>query len=166
MENTSLGSKKVYWYIENSFVGNDEQIKYEFMAFDETTADTFQVILIAESNDACFDTLTKYLPFKYETIFYIPTGFTPNGDGLNDVFYIEGEGIKTEGFEFSIFDRWGKELFRTEDPKSGWNGIQNNGEYFQQGAYSYVLKYIDRDNEPKAIRGEITISRSGPKKGL
>ncbi|MDP4964668.1 MAG: gliding motility-associated C-terminal domain-containing protein [Salibacteraceae bacterium] len=166
LESTSLGAKKVYWYIENSFIGNDEQIKYEFIAFDEASADTFQVILIAESKDACFDTLTKYLPFKYETIFYIPTGFTPNGDGLNDVFYIEGEGIKTEGFEFSIFDRWGNELFRTEDPKAGWNGIQNNGEYFQQGAYSYVLKYIDKDNEPKAIRGEITISRSGPKKGL
>jgi gliding motility-associated-like protein len=166
LESTSENTKSVVWLIDAYIAGNETKIRYEFISIDENLADTFDVTLVAESSDGCFDTISKVLPFKYETIFYIPTSFTPNDDGLNDVFYIQGEGIKEEGYELMIFDRWGEQVFQSNDPKEGWRGIDPNSKLSPNGVYSYLLSYLDRNDEPKAIRGQVTISRAGSKKGL
>jgi gliding motility-associated-like protein len=54
----------------------------------------------------------------------VPTAFTPNGDGVNDVIYVDGWGIKKLNY-FRIFNRWGQVLFESNDIKIGWNGIYN-----------------------------------------
>lgn len=59
------------------------------------------------------------------TYIYVPNTFTPNGDGLNDVFKIAGENIYV--LKMYIFNRWGEEIFETNDPKKGWDGNQKNG---------------------------------------
>ena len=63
----------------------------------------------------------------------IPNVFTPNGDGINDIFLISGLGIKT--FSASIFDRWGREVFRTIDIKESWDGKDAD-----DGTYYYIIK--------------------------
>lgn len=66
--------------------------------------------------------------------FYIPSAFTPNGDGRNDLFrpLIFGNLIK---YEFAIYNRWGQELFRTKDHTKGWNGKLSG---FEQGSFVFV----------------------------
>ena len=51
---------------------------------------------------------------------YVPNGFSPNGDGQNDVLYVRGGGV-TE-MSWVIYDRWGEKVFETTDPKQGWDG--------------------------------------------
>src|SRR4051794_21122795 len=51
---------------------------------------------------------------------YNPSAFTPNGDGLNDTFGIKGDGIKN--YHIYVFDRWGKVIFESSNPKEQWDG--------------------------------------------
>ncbi|MDD2636547.1 MAG: PKD domain-containing protein [Bacteroidales bacterium] len=70
---------------------------------------------------------------------YIPTAFTPNNDGKNDIFYIRGKG--TTVFELNIFNRNGDLIYHSTNPQEGWDGtIQGTGKKLPNGAYVYHTK--------------------------
>ena len=75
---------------------------------------------------------------------FIPTAFTPNGNDRNEEFRIIAYGVKK--FELRIYDRWGHEVFFTDDLYTGWNG-KFNGEEVPQGTYVYkcYIKYLNGD---------------------
>jgi len=91
---------------------------------------------------------------------FIPSVFTPNGDGLNDVFEAtpQCKYIGLKSFELRIYNRWGQLEFRTNDIHKGWNGMYKNQEV-PQGVYLYVVKYSLLQNEPAEQRGTITLIR-------
>lgn len=72
-------------------------------------------------------------------LFY-PTGFTPNGDNLNDHFSVFGQYIS--GFRMSIFNRWGELLYTTQNLTEGWDGSYN-GRQMPEGTYTFVAEIID-----------------------
>lgn len=76
---------------------------------------------------------------------FVPNTITPNGDGVNDVFLVSAQGVYT--FELVIFDRWGNEVFRTEDQTEAWTG-GINGYFVQDGAYTYMIKALDKFGIP------------------
>lgn len=106
----------------------------------------------------CFTANANYTVDIYpETFLSMPTTFTPNGDGANDVIYLEGWGIK-ELVEFRIFNRWGEEIFFTTDKEEGWNGyykgvLQNND------VYAYKIKAFTWRDEEKTLEGYINLMR-------
>ncbi len=67
---------------------------------------------------------------------YVPNTFTPNGDGINDYFFVQGEAIHS--FKIQIFNRWGDLIFESNDVANGWDG-KFNGNYVPQGAYVFKL---------------------------
>lgn len=78
---------------------------------------------------------------------YAPNAFTPDNDGLNDVWNVEYDGELTS-FSLIIFDRDGNVVFRSADAKEYWIGNVNGGEYYaKDGVYNYLIKY-------SAVRGE------------
>jgi len=68
---------------------------------------------------------------------YIPNVFTPNGDGVNDLFQVYGNTIET--MRLVIYNQWGQELFITTDRQKGWDGIYK-GNQSPAGRYSYALE--------------------------
>lgn len=75
-----------------------------------------------------------YLP----TLLYVPDAFSPNNDGVNDLFLPKGDGIID--FEIRIFDRWGNLIFYSDDMNKGWDGKVNEGrEVAQQDTYIYLI---------------------------
>jgi gliding motility-associated-like protein len=68
--------------------------------------------------------------------YYIPSAFTPNGDGLNDTFGVKGEGISD--FHILIYNRWGTVIFESTSPKKHWDG-KYEGQKVEQGTYVYQL---------------------------
>ena len=87
---------------------------------------------------------------------YVPNAFTPNGDGINDVFRIP-RGMKIQLEEFSIYDQWGNKVFTTTNRNSGWDG-RFNGKDSYAGGYVYIIKGI-ADNKRKQLKGTVTLVR-------
>ncbi|MGE0567782.1 MAG: gliding motility-associated C-terminal domain-containing protein, partial [Bacteroidia bacterium] len=85
---------------------------------------------------------------------YIPNVFTPNFDGLNDVFLVYGTGI-TE-VEMTIFDRWGEKLYFTDDRFKGWDGTYK-GQEGKQDVYTYLVTYKTLDGKKHTKTGHVTL---------
>lgn len=107
------------------------------MTFTATTIDTM----------GCFSTKNTFtIEILPKSSVDVPTAFTPNGDGINDVIYVDGWGIKKLNF-FRIYNRWGQLLFESTDINVGWDGTyqgvpQNMETYVWQVS---VETYIDKD---------------------
>ena len=88
---------------------------------------------------------------------YVPTAFTPNNDGLNDVFtpYLFGE-IKY--FHFQVFNRWGQTVFRSTTPGTGWDG-NYKGLQQESSVFVWVCSYQLAGGETEQKRGTVTIVR-------
>ena len=95
---------------------------------------------------------------------YIPTAFTPNGDRLNDWFYIRGFGLKSINY-FRIFDRWGREVFSRKHfaanvENMGWNGNLPGGSLpAATSSYAYIAEVICSEGIPVIMRGTVTLIR-------
>jgi len=90
---------------------------------------------------------------------YIPTGFTPDYDGKNEIFVAKGNGISDEGFVMRIYDRWGEEIFISDDIHKGWNGKVKNGSYGKPGIYPYLINFIDIYGVPHERSGTVALIR-------
>jgi len=92
------------------------------------------------------------------TYFYLPNAFTPNGDGLNDVFRPVSNEILD--FHLIIYNRWGQMIFETSDSGNGWNGTFR-GSNCEPGVYTYILTYGDKNTKgnTKKISGFVTLVR-------
>ncbi len=92
----------------------------------------------------------------------IPSAFTPNNDGRNDLFLpIKPDNCMITDFEMQVFNRWGKLIFQTRNPDDGWDG-RDNGQSAPSDVYVYWLKYtaIGNDNEiNESTRGDVTLIR-------
>lgn len=89
---------------------------------------------------------------------YVPNSFTPNGDGVNDVWYPEISGW-TE-VETLVFNRWGEIIFSSTNPNLPWIGDVRKGSYFApEGVYSYVIKAKFTSSEAREFNGFISLIR-------
>ena len=103
-------------------------------------------------------TITTTVIVKDTTKYIFPTGFTPNGDGLNDVFRITvAPGSVLEGYSLSIFNRFGQRVFFSHDPAAGWDGVFNDVPQ-EIGAYFYMAT-ITVHSEEKIVKGDLTLVR-------
>ncbi len=92
-------------------------------------------VLKSDAGYGCRDADTVCVNVMRDDVIYIPNSFTPNGDGINDVFLPEGDGM-TE-LQLSIYDRWGHQLFTGHD--TGWDG-SSKGKLCEQGVYVYRVE--------------------------
>jgi gliding motility-associated-like protein len=94
-------------------------------------------------------------------VIYIPNSFTPNGDGINDLFSIFGNEFAGSVRSMNIFDRWGNALytqfdFAINDPSQGWNG-SFRGQPMDPGVYIYVVEVVMSDGDLRQFHGEVTL---------
>lgn len=85
----------------------------------------------------------------------IPTAFSPNGDGNNDVLYVLGN---LTDIDFEIYNRWGQLVFKTNDPSRGWDGTYN-GEPLNPAVFAYHITGRGPTGETVDRRGNITLVR-------
>nr|MBP7496483.1 gliding motility-associated C-terminal domain-containing protein [Bacteroidales bacterium] len=91
-----------------------------------TTTDTFYIKLVVKDAYNCSDSITKFLWVKEDFRVFIPTAFSPNDDYINDYLLIKGTSIDTKDFDLKIFNRWGNEVFKTNNISEGWDGRFNS----------------------------------------
>ena len=97
-------------------------------------------------------------PATIDTTVNIPSGITPNGDGLNDVFIIDLLVTNPDEFpdnELVIFNRWGDIVYQASPYLNDWTGTNQGGEALPQGTYYYVLRLNIQDG--LIFKGDVTI---------
>lgn len=122
--------------------------------------DYFVVITTPQLCESIFDiTVVEDCP----AYLFVPNAFSPDGDGLNDVW--KPEGTRLNDYQLWIYDRWGSVIFETTDIDTPWVGQCRGGEYFvEPGVYSYVIVYnVKQDSgvtsEDVRMKGNVTVIR-------
>ena len=116
---------------------------------------TYIVQLIASNSSQCPDTATsKVIVYKLT----VPNVFSPNGDGVNDIFTIDATGVPT--IDVEIYNRWGTKIYEWNTTNGGWDGRNIiNGLPSEDGTYYYILKAIDVKGIEYNETGFITLIR-------
>lgn len=121
-------------------------------------ADTVTYLLKATSDAGCvgFDTVNYYV---FETIpeIFVPSGFTPNGDGMNDILKPILAGLK-ELTNFNVYNRWGNLVFSTNEENTGWDGTFK-GNQQAAGTYVFIARAIDFSDRILEKRGTVVLIR-------
>ena len=111
----------------------------------------------------CVDTAILMVNVYYQSHIAMPNTFSPNGDGVNDYFYVISGVAVARVNQFQIFSRWGEKVFEISnvlpnDYVSGWNGMYK-GRQAPAGTYVYVLILGLTDGTSETYRGNITLMR-------
>lgn len=117
----------------------------------------YTIMQIVINEFGCPDTAWINVEVTPEHRFYVPNTFTPNGDGVNDVFMPAVMGA--EQYHFMIFDRWGMLLFETYDLNTGWDG-RFKGNRCQIDTYVWKVDYLDIEHEESvSVIGHVNLIR-------
>lgn len=119
---------------------------------------TYNLLAINSQNGTdCYDTASVFVYVEHCAL-YIPSAFTPNGDGLNDLFGPAGVVSDNAFYEFIIYDRWGAVAFKTNDKYAQWDGKKDFQE-LPPGVYTYVIRVSEKSIEPYQLTGTVTLLR-------
>lgn len=120
---------------------------------------SYNVMLAITNQYGCRDTVTKKITVEDEFAFYIPNAFTPNEpDGVNDIFNVKGTGFLSDSFEMYIFDRWGEQIYFTDNVMKGWDGTaKGSGVRAKQDVYVYKIVLKDFQLKKRQYVGHVTL---------
>ena len=115
---------------------------------------------IVYNNFGCPDTFSREVTVEEFYSFYLPTSFTPDHDGTNGIFIPYTTGVSPANYEMQIFDRWGKEIFSSNDILLGWDGHSpESNSMVPGGMYVYHFKYSDYKNRVHEAAGTVMVLR-------
>lgn len=119
----------------------------------------YTIKLLAYNNTlGCADSISKTVTVLDHCFIAVPTGFTPNNDGLNDYFWPHNA-IKAENYDFKVFNRWGQLIFHSRNWKEKWDG-KINGVLQGTGVFVWMLSYTHKDTrKPVFQKGTVTLIR-------
>lgn len=147
-DNTSLGADNYEWTI-GDYTSSNEDEEYTFTQIGE-----YDIQLIVTNDLGCSDTISGVL--NIPALFWIPNVFSPNGQGDNELFFIDAIGIKE--YRLQIFDRWGLMMF--ESTNSAWDGNnQRNNLPVPEGTYYFIYSAIDQDGKLYEYTGPLSLFR-------
>ena len=119
---------------------------------DETT--TYQVMYMSPYGCASSDTVLVLV--NYAKRVGVPSAFSPNGDGNNDVLFVKGEGIVNMSFQ--LYNRYGEMIFQSDDQRIGWDGTYK-GRLENPAVFTWVLHYTFEYGELGMLKGNTTLVR-------
>lgn len=114
----------------------------------------YTVLLEVENEEGCASSATDEVCVEDAFALYAPNAFSPNDDGINDVFGVSITVADPSFFELTIYDRWGSQQYISSSPYKPWEG-----ENFAQGVYIWKVRVRDRDNKIQERTGHVTLIR-------
>jgi gliding motility-associated-like protein len=156
--NTSVAADSYFWNFGQLGSSVEEN---PTMYFTGEEPGFYEACLTAETDFGCIDTICKTIELEGEYSIYLPNAFTPDGDGLNEVFKPVMQGVDPSEYLFVIFNRWGEKVFESKDPSRGWIGNHRGGNHYVPPAvYNWQLKVKNRfTGEIEKMSGHISVLR-------
>ncbi len=155
-QNTSIGYNKYAWFYNDAVNYTDSTHEHPLHYYATDIPRNFNVFLAVRNQYGCKDTISKYVEIGPEFTFYIPNTFTPNGDGVNDMF--TGTGIGIKAYKMWIYDRWGEKIYYTDDITKGWDAsVKGKYEKDKMDVYTYRVIVTDLWNKEHLYVGHVTL---------
>lgn len=150
-----LGDQNVDCYYSFGDGGGLEGCNLEYMYSD---GGTFTITQTVVNEFGCTNTAEGQVSVS-GSVFYAPTAFTPDGDGLNDVWLPVVRGVSS--YSLRITNRWGELVFETDDPEEPWLGQKgpDGQHYCPNGVYLFRVVYVDQIGYPRVAEGHVHIAR-------
>ena len=143
-----------YFYTWDFGDGDGSFLRRPVHTFDGVS--TYETVVNVVTDIGCTD--SDRIDVYGDVIFYIPTAFTPDNDGLNDVLAFNGRQVRL--FEIWIFNRWGEQVYHSTDLNEVWTGDVNDGtHYAPNGVYHWLIKATGFDTDAQEFRGFVHLIR-------
>lgn len=153
ISNYSVGGDAYSWDFGDSTTSSvADPISHEY-----TASGDYQITLTTNTDFGCEDNISRKVTIIAHQTIYIPGGFSPNADGINDFFEVKGEDV--EMVRLWIYDRWGHEVFFGENEEARWDG-RYEGQIMPIGNYAFVLEYKKVNQVKETLTGNFVISSS------
>jgi gliding motility-associated-like protein len=133
--------------LDNPFIANPLATLYN---------DTYFHVVVTDAI-GCTDDDDVFIKVYEGPMYYLPNAFTPNGDGLNDIFFPTPVGIRSTEY-FRVFDRYGAQMFETREWMKGWDGTIK-GKKAAFGTYVWMIKGIDTNGAVFEMKGTVILMR-------
>lgn len=148
--NKSIDALPIFWDFDDATFSIETNPSHSF-----NYPGSFEVLLIAEDSNLCVDSALHTINIFYEFLFYVPNSFTPNDDGENDIFIPKGFRMNEyKEYLFIVYNRWGEEVFRTNQIGKGWDGKDAKTDVF-----TWAIIITDELGAIRKQVGEVTLVR-------
>ncbi|MCC6599398.1 MAG: gliding motility-associated C-terminal domain-containing protein [Crocinitomicaceae bacterium] len=156
--NHTTGAVSYEWTLDAGNIGGELEPQ---IALPPENAGIYELCLIAVSDQGCKDTLCRQIELELDQSLFVPNSFSPNNDGVNDVFYPVFRGYDFTEYRLVIYDRWGIEVFATNDAREMWTGNIQGGEYYvQPDVYVWQIRIKDNgSSDINEFRGHVSVIR-------
>ena len=149
--NTSIGATTYAWTFGNgnTSIAVDPSTEY-------TLGGSFEVTLISSAG-ICSDTVSLTIFVEDDIVIIIPNVFTPNGDGINDFFFVDSKGVTD--LEGDLYNRWGEKIFSFQGINSSWDGKNAKNTDSSDGTYFVIVKAKGYDGKLYEKQGYVLLAR-------
>ena len=144
----------IHWFWKfGDFLNKTSTLKNPTFAY--TELGSYTISLIVTGNKGCADTISHTIVIEPLFTLYIPNAFTPDSDGLNDFFVVQG--AEFDSFEMEIYNRWGERIYHTTEIDRPWDGRVKDGNEIQEGVYVYKIWVKDFKGEIHYYVGNVAL---------
>jgi len=156
-DNLSAGAVAYEWnFGDGSGISNEFEPYHDFPT---SEPGSYEVILTAFSPEGCVAQRTKFVYVTQDYTIYVPNAFTPDANGVNEVFKPVLEGFDEDDYTLYIFNRWGELVFESHDMNVGWDGKYSRlKEEVQDGVFTWKIEAgIANSSDSKIFVGHVSI---------
>lgn len=140
---------------DSVYPGTDLRIDHKFPSIPQV----WKLENFIVSKHGCENLVEKAIKVHPNSSVYVPTAFTPDGDGVNDDFHISFSGLEVFGFEVYIYDRWGNAIFHSNDPNFRWDGTKDGEAEPKLDVYAWTIKFYSTEQTRKEMNGSVQVIR-------
>lgn len=152
-KSNSSGETTYYWDFDDGSTSYSENEKHQF-----EQPGSYNVLHIVENSYGCQDSTYVEIIINPAIGIFVPNAFTPDGDGVNDEFFIKGTGLINEDFEMNIYDRWGELIFTSNQLDGKWSGeVKGMPNKAKTEVYVYVISVKDQLYETHELTGHVAL---------
>lgn len=159
----SLGAvAEWYWVFDTTQVLGTSTLQNPNFTFPVDVAGIYPVSLTVTDLNGCTNTITRDVEITDVFTLYVPNAFSPNNDGINDVFQVFGSDVDSERFTFQIFNRWGEVIWETDNIEDVWLGnyTETGTHYVPDGLYAWrVVAHSKTTSDKIEKSGTVTVIR-------
>ena len=146
----TFNPRSIRWSFGDGTIGEGPEAAHEYLL-----PGIYEVKALIQDGSGCEATLSQLVEVKKVVSMFVPSAFSPNGDGVNDEFYV---GHRLVGnFHIEIFNRWGQLVYESSDPDFRWDGRGVSGQHVREGVYVYRIRAQDLNGMREDRSGTITV---------